>query len=80
MIAKRDSAQRWGDERVPTLRNWEAGMNKSMAMERVIYKGRGCPRKFDKIWGSWAEIEDQEIPAESADMNTMMRNNGNMDN
>ena len=53
MIAKRDSAQKWGSVMTPTFPEWEAGMDKCMALEKEIYKGRGCPKKFEKIWGGW---------------------------
>ena len=54
MIAKRDIAQKWGSGTMPRLRDWKAGMDKCMVLEKEIYKGRGCPRKFEKIWGGWA--------------------------
>ena len=53
MNAKRDIAQKWGSEVTPRLVEWEADMDKCMTLEREIYKGRGCPRKFEKIWGGW---------------------------
>lgn len=53
MIAKRNIAQKWGAEQPPTLDQWKLDLDWSMFREKSIYKARGCPGKWSKIWENW---------------------------
>ena len=55
MIAKRDIASKWNQEIAPTIVDWRKGMDRCAILEKPIYEARGCPGKYNKIWGSWLE-------------------------
>lgn len=39
----------------PTISQWISWVNQTVGMEKVVYKHRGCPQKFQKVWGKWCE-------------------------
>lgn len=66
VVAKRDIARYWGRPELPTLKEWQTGMDMYMGAEKTVYKARGCPRKFRKVWQPWLsyynlEVEEEEI-------------------
>ena len=53
MVAKRNIVRLWGAEAAPTVAEWERDLDWCMMAEKIAYEGRGCPRKWSKIWGKW---------------------------
>ena len=53
IVAKRNIVRLWGAINPPRLQDWKQDMDWSMLAEKTIYEGRGCPRKWEKIWVSW---------------------------
>ena len=61
IVAKRDIIQLWGTVTIPRVADWCRNMDWCMRAEESVYKARGCPRKFDKVWGpmerkGWAHV------------------------
>lgn len=64
VVAKRDIAKYWGAQRIPTLTEWKSSMDLYMAAEKVVYRARGCPRKFRKIWSPWLKYYKLDLDVE----------------
>lgn len=54
-LAKRDIARHWKAPASPPFTAWLSGLDFCMALERPIFKARGCPRKHGRIWRRWAD-------------------------
>ena len=61
MIAKRNIAKNWGAEVMPSLYEWKKDLDWCMITEKVIYEGRGCFKKWAKIWGEWNKYRGEVI-------------------
>ena len=53
MVARRNIVRLWGAVSSPTVLEWEKDLDWCMMAEKIAYEGRGCPRKWSKIWGKW---------------------------
>lgn len=40
----------------PTYREWVTHMGDTHQLEKVIIQHRGCPGKFEKLWGDWLSV------------------------
>lgn len=51
IIAKSYIARLWGAGSAPFLRDWKRNMDWCMVEEKVVYRSRGCSRKWERVWG-----------------------------
>ncbi|KAJ1153199.1 hypothetical protein NDU88_005960 [Pleurodeles waltl] len=51
LVAKRDIMIEWKAEAAPTLTMWRRGVDLCALCEKSVYEARGCPNKYNKIWG-----------------------------
>lgn len=54
-LARKAIALRWMGDRVPSLSQWRNMVNSVIPLNSLVYKHRGCPAKFGKVWGSWCD-------------------------
>lgn len=48
----------WKNPEAPTLIAWKGLVNKVIPFYKATYLSWGCPRKFEKEWGSWISATD----------------------
>ncbi|KAJ1155328.1 hypothetical protein NDU88_008058 [Pleurodeles waltl] len=53
LIAKRDIMADWKARCAPTLTKWRRGLDRCAHREKLVYEARGCPNKYDRVWGKW---------------------------
>ena len=76
MIAKRNIARAWGAALPPNIQDWQRDLDWCMSTERVIYEGRGCLRKWSKIWGKWNTFRGEICSNEVEDSTEIQGNTG----
>lgn len=54
-FARKAIALRWMAPRPPSLFMWKNLVNSVVPYNSIIYKGRGCPDKFRKVWQRWCD-------------------------
>lgn len=54
-LARKAIALRWMSNRSPSLAQWRNMANSILPYNRMVYKNRGCPDDFMKIWGKWCD-------------------------
>lgn len=64
-LARKAIALRWMGDRRPSLSQWRNLVNLVIPLNSIIYKHRGCPSKFDKVWGLWCQSPLTLYPAHS---------------
>lgn len=50
-VAKCNFARNWGAQALPKMEDWEKDLDWCWQAEHTIYLSRGCPKKWEKIWG-----------------------------
>lgn len=53
--ARKLVARHWMRAIPPTFQDWIKVVNTSLPYKKVIYKHRGCPAKYNKIWDKWLD-------------------------
>lgn len=53
--ARKLVAKHWMRASPPTFRDWIKMVNLSLPYKKVIYKHRGCPAKYNRIWDKWID-------------------------
>lgn len=46
----------WISEEPPAHKEWINAIGELLQKEKIIYQHRGCPQKFEKIWGLWLNV------------------------
>lgn len=54
-LARKAIALRWMGDRPPSLSQWRTLVNSVIPYNSTVYKSRGCPSKFGKVWGLWCD-------------------------
>lgn len=54
-LARKAIAMRWMGDRSPSLSQWRKMVNSVIPLNSLVYKHRGCPAKFGKVWGLWCD-------------------------
>lgn len=57
-MAKRNVANSWGAPTLPATHEWEKDMDWYHQAKRVVYKSRGCPKKWEKVWRGWSAYRE----------------------
>ena len=52
-IARKVIARVWMRPEPPELSHWLAEVNSVLPYKKLVYSHRGCPAKYEKIWGKW---------------------------
>lgn len=45
----------WKQPDPPSVLQWKALVDSILPLYKLTYMSRKCPKKFDKIWSSWAK-------------------------
>lgn len=53
--ARKLIARNWMNDHVPSITEWIRVINASLPYKSLVYKHRGNPGKFQKIWSAWQE-------------------------
>lgn len=53
--ARKLVAKHWMRTISPTIRAWVGEVNASLSYKKVLYRHRGCPAKYHKIWDRWLD-------------------------
>ena len=52
-LARKVVARVWMQALPPTVQCWKKEVNDALPYKKLIYVHRGCPLKYEKVWGRW---------------------------
>lgn len=58
LIAQKNIAMKWLSPSAPSFEVWRLQVSDSLLKEQQIYRNRGTPNTFSKLWESWLAVPD----------------------